>query len=662
MKTGTKKIRSIKKRILTLGYVTILIVVFVIAIANLIVTKQNQRNSVYSQADMLAESYSSSIENVMSRVYFEQDTLAKDTEIAEKFLTKDVKGIETYLLGNRSKKTMFYSVSLLYPSGETYDGFDLSGRDYFKKAMDGIPNISSPVFSKKDQIMTYYVAQRMDNGITDGVIFSGLNIDYFYDIIKGYEESNDYGGKAFIVDSKGTYIVSSDDEKVNNSINPITRAQEDKNYADSARLVQEMLGGTEGQSIVSMEDGKHYYVSYKPINSADGWSIAVLIPESEVAVPVLNSLIMSIIISLVAFVSSSISYSLFARKIANPISEVVERVKLLEKGDLTSDVKISYDTSDTYELTTSISNTINNLSAYIGEVSRVVEQMANGNFNLDITKEYYGDFAPLKVSLNKILDSLNNVLLNIRVSSEQVSKGSEQVANVAQELSHGVSTQASAVNELSSIVDEISNQVKNSAKNAKVASSNSADETKLIKNGSVQMEQMMQAMKDINSTSSQIVNIIKTIDDIAFQTNILALNAAVEAARAGSAGKGFAVVADEVRNLAAKSAEAAKTTTTLIQSSITAVESGTTIAEETSKTLEEIVKNSVETTRLITLISDASEEQSRSIIEVTQGINQISDVVQKNSVTSEESAGSSEEISAEAQKLYELIAKFKTRN
>ncbi len=661
MRNGTKKIRSIKKRLLTLGYITIFIIVVGLGIANLIITRQNERNSVYSEANMLAESYSSSIENVMSRVYFEQDTLAKDTDIAKKFLTKDVKGIESYLLDNRVKKTMFYTISVIDANGTTYDGFDLSQRDYFKMAMGGIPNISSPVFSKKDQIMTYYVAQRMDNGIADGVIFTGLNINYFFDIIKGYEESNDYGGLAFIVDRNGTYIVSSDDEKVNNSINPITRAQEDKNYADSARLVQEMLKGTEGQSIVSMEDGKHYYVSYKPIDSPDGWSIAILIPEAEVAIPVINTFIISLIISLVAFVVSTVSFRFFANKIAHPIIAAVERVKLLENGDLTSDVNISYDTIETNDLTTSISNTVNNLSDYIGEISRVLEQMSNGNFNLDITKEYHGDFAPLKVSLNKILDSLNQVMLNIRVSCEQVSKGSEQVANVAQELSHGVSTQASAVNEMSSIVDEISNQVKDSAKNAKIASSNSADETKLIKNGSTQMEQMMQAMKDINSTSSQIVNIIKTIDDIAFQTNILALNAAVEAARAGSAGKGFAVVADEVRNLAAKSAEAAKTTTALIQSSITAVESGTTIAEETAKTLEEIVKNSVETTRLIAMISDASEEQSRSVVEVTQGINQISDVVQKNSVTSEESAGSSEEISAEAQKLFELVAKFKIR-
>lgn len=228
MKSKNKKIMTMQKKLLILGCVTIFIIVSVLQVANIIMQQNIKVSDIYDQTDMLAESYSSSIENVISRVYFEMDILTKDTEIADNYLTMDDKTLQSYLLDNRTKKTMFYTVSLIDPKGVTYDGYDISQRDYFQKAIAGTPNISSPVYSAKDKIMTYYVAQKMNNGKTDGVVFAGLNIEYFYDIIKGYEESNTYGGMAFIVDSNGTYIVSSDDQKVSKAINPIKLAEKEK--------------------------------------------------------------------------------------------------------------------------------------------------------------------------------------------------------------------------------------------------------------------------------------------------------------------------------------------------------------------------------------------------------------------------------------------------
>lgn len=657
-----KGFKTIRSRLMRLGRITIMIVVVALVLISMVIVNNNMTKNIYNQSDALAESYSSSVNNVMERVYFEINELAHDSEIGESYKKMNPEQLKDYLINNRAAHQMFYTICILDPQGMTYDGFDLSKREYYQIAQAGTPNISSPVFSAGDKIMTYYVAQKMDNGVSEGVVFAGLELFYFYDIIKGFEESNDYGGLAFVVDSNGTYVVSGDEEKLNNSVNPIELAKEDKSYESSAALVEKMITGESGQSKVTLENGVNYFVSYKPIGDfKDGWSIAVLIPETELAVPLRNSFITNVLIGIIAVIVSNISFMRYSKKISSPVVEVAERLKGLEKGDFRTSVHISEDSQETYDLTTSIANTNSMLAGFVDEITETLKQISIGNLDVRITSDYSGDFEPLKVSLNTIIDSLNKTMLDISRSSSQVSGGSGQVAHASQALSQGVNTQASAIEELSATIDEISKKVKSNAENARIANKNSANEAKLINNGSNQMQNMMEAMKEINTNSSQIANIIKTIDDIAFQTNILALNAAVEAARAGSAGKGFAVVADEVRNLAAKSAEAAQTTTSLIENAIAAVENGTKIADETALTLQKIVENSAETTKLIAMIAKASDEQAYSISEVTQGIEQIASVVQSNSSTSEESAASAQELSAEAHTLDQLVGKFKLR-
>ncbi|MEG2053959.1 MAG: methyl-accepting chemotaxis protein, partial [Oscillospiraceae bacterium] len=268
----------------------------------------------------------------------------------------------------------------------------------------------------------------------------------------------------------------------------------------------------------------------------------------------------------------------------------------------------------------------------------------------------------LENSMVKIIVSLSDTLNNIHIASDQVSGGADQVSGGAQALSQGATEQASSIEELSATVAEISSQVKANAENAKSASGLSDEAGAEVEQGNQHMQKMIAAMGDISDTSSQIGKIIKTIDDIAFQTNILALNAAVEAARAGAAGKGFAVVADEVRNLAGKSAEAAKNTTALIESSITAVANGTKIADDTAKSLFIIVDKVREVTDKINEIATASAEQASAVVQVTQGLDQISAVVQTNSATSEESAAASEELSGQAQMLNDMVSKFKLKD
>jgi len=265
-------------------------------------------------------------------------------------------------------------------------------------------------------------------------------------------------------------------------------------------------------------------------------------------------------------------------------------------------------------------------------------------------------------SLSQMVDNLNDMFGNIHSSTSQVSTGAKQVADGAQSLAQGSTQQAASVQELSSSIADIANKTKENAEIANKTSSLSNTIRQSAEKGSHQMDDMISAVQEINDASQSISKIIKTIDDIAFQTNILALNAAVEAARAGQHGKGFAVVAEEVRNLASKSAEAAKDTGDMIQNSMEKAELGSQIAGETASSLKEIVSGISESSAMIAEIARSSEEQSGAISQVNIGIDQVAQVVQQNSATAEQSAAASEQMSSQSSILEELISQFKLKN
>lgn len=294
----------------------------------------------------------------------------------------------------------------------------------------------------------------------------------------------------------------------------------------------------------------------------------------------------------------------------------------------------------------------------IYEVNQAAKKMANGNLDIDIAVKSNDEIGDLSRAFQEMADSTNEVLTNISLSADQVSSGSRQVSDSSVALSQGATEQASSIEELTASLEEIGSQTDMNAQRATEA--NTLAESVKLKavEGDDQMKAMLRSMDEINEASSNISKIIKVIDEIAFQTNILALNAAVEAARAGQHGKGFAVVAEEVRNLAARSANAAKETTDLIEGSIKKVEGGTSIANETATALNEIVSGVSKVAVLVDQIASASNEQASGIAQVNQAIFQVSQVTQTNSATSEETASASEQLSSQAAKLKEQVNRF----
>ncbi len=348
------------------------------------------------------------------------------------------------------------------------------------------------------------------------------------------------------------------------------------------------------------------------------------------------------------------------KSLTAPIVEIEGAVKEMAKGNMHTNV--TYESNDELGgLAENLRFVLKTLSGYIEHISQRLGSLADGDLSVEMDMDYLGDFQSLKSSCSKIIESLNDAMSQLHQASEQVAEGSEQVSSGAQALSQGATEQASSVEELVATLNELSDKVNKTAHNARDVNDLMGLTVGEIDNSNKMMESMMTAMTRINECSSEIEKIIKTIEDIAFQTNILALNAAVEAARAGEAGKGFAVVADEVRSLASKSQEAAKDTTALISNSLTAVSEGNQIASDTQESLLKVVSSAQKISENMAAITEASDMQAEGIQQVTLGIDQISSVIQTNSATAQESAAASEELYSQSSLLKSLVGRFRLK-
>ena len=648
-----RKHKSIKKTLLSniIGLSVSISIIF--GLINGVLFYQDAKRNVENRLTDCSIAYSQSVQNAIHVYQISIESIARNTSITDQSKSlEERQKIMDQLAGDYG----FASLSTAGPDGKTTKGSDASQRDYFKQAIAGNTFISSTLVSSVTGDTLLIVSSKINNGQYDGVVVSSLAADTFSNMID--DVSVGKSGYGFIVDKDGKIIAHKDREVVNNQTNYIEMAKTDSQYKGVAEVIQNMVDGKTGTKTKKLK-GQSLTTAYRPIPGTDGWSVGVVAKQSELLSGFYKSIYITIFITIVLIILSFLLAFRIATPIVNPVVSLVKRIEALEQGDLHSEVPQINSGNELETLSKSFTNTVVTLNNYVHEIGLILASLEKGDCTVTTSQVYRGDFVQIKESLTKIVSNLNSVFTIIKDSSDQVADGSKQISDAAQALATGATEQAATVEELNASVTIVSHQAEENASSAKKATEYVIKATEGINEGNNYMQKLDASMKEIGVSSEKIANISKVIEDIAFQTNILALNAAVESARAGEAGKGFAVVADEVRNLAAKSAQAAKQTAELIESSVNTISNGEKLADETAAILKEAAEKSGFVEQAIKKITTASIEQVQAMEQIEQGLSQVSTVVQTNAATAEESSASSEELAAQAEKLNEQVTKFK---
>ena len=591
----------------------------------------------YNSESVLLESLSALIasdENIVGAgAFFEPDGFVKvngdyapylskndySTKTLHNFSYDHYKVKEYYTEAQESKKTVIT---------EVYEDL-LSGAKVF--------SISQPLFANDRFI---------------GIVLLDIDVNIFSSIQQ--EDSRFPSLYSDILDAHGNVMYSKNPELIGKSVS------ESKSETEYRKMQEEMEKGKIFHLAEKDQGGEEKRVYFIPTDvMGSTWWIMLSVKQAELMAPVIRLIFVCTAFAFFAVMVLASTLYFLIKKSLKPLEGMARVGKKVSKGDFSESISYLKD-DEIGQIGQGFKQVTENIREITSDLEEKLEELSKGNFRVDLEDEekYQGEYRPLIDSLRNIRSQLNGTILEIQKSASEVSSTSEQVSNGAQSLSQGATEQASSVEELSASMSEITDSIKVTTKKAEDAKGLSERVGEAVTVSTGKMEEMTRAMAEITEKSTEIEKIIKTIDDIAFQTNILSLNAAIEAARAGEAGKGFAVVADEVGNLAQKSAKAAQNTGLLIEETKDAVERGAKISRETGESLSTVVERAGKINTMIFEITKETERESEGMSQLTVGMEQISAVVQTNSATAEESAAASEELSGQAAILDDLVSKF----
>lgn len=655
-----RKFKTLRGKLIFNSVVTLVVAMVVSVGVSAGLSYQGMESNTRQDLEAIGKTAQVGISNSLSLMKSRVESLGASSYIG----SSDDSSSKGWIRSVESRKGV-YNYKMLYvadssgkiiSSDAEYSGKNIANTEYYQRARKGDTYLSTPTDDINGNIAVIVAAPVTNNKFT-GVVVGEMD-PLIYSSILSSNIKVGQSGNVFILDKNGTMIANMRPQLVLQKQNFIQMAKTDSKYETSAAVYKKMIAGKTDFDEYSYENGTRVCY-YLPIKGSDGWSCGVVAPKSETMAE-FNNIIIGMLIAAVLLIAIGVFAAVkLANGVSRPIRACSERLKLLSQGDLHSKVPAVRAVDETGDLANATAALADGLRGIIQDEIHLLTSMAEGNFNVSSSSSHYkGDLQPVQASIQKIIESLNSALLQIDQASEQVANGSGQVSNAAQLLSQGAATQAGSIDVLTQSIKSLSADIRSNAENAAHSNDQAKKAEQELLEGSEQIKNLTGAISKIQTSSSKISKIIKTVEDIAFQTNILSLNAAVEAARAGEAGKGFSVVADEVRNLAAKSAQASKETAQLIDEMKKAVENGVEITDTTGQKMVSIVGDTKEIISAVNSISAASQKQSDSIQQITGSMDQISSVIQTNSATAEESAASSEELSSEAAEMQSLVGKF----